>query len=151
MNLALGRTRLGLVGARPVDQKKGADKGIDGRLYFHDGSEKTRQIIISVKGGKLKATDLRDLRGVIEREKAEIGVFLTFEPPTQLMRAEAAKAGFYDSPWGKHPRLQILTVAELLEGRGIDYPRTSGTNRTFKKAPKARNAEEKSKGLFDAE
>jgi site-specific DNA-methyltransferase (adenine-specific) len=91
---------LGLVGARPVDQKKGADKGIDGRLYFHDGSEKTRQVIISVKGGKLKATDLRDLRGVIDREKAEIGVLISFETPTKQMKTEAASAGFCTSPWG---------------------------------------------------
>jgi len=142
---------LGLVGARPVDQKKGADKGIDGRLYFHDGSEKTRQIIISVKGGKLKATDLRDLRGVIDREKAEIGGLLTFALPTKPMRTEAASGSFYESPWGKHPRLQILTVAELLDGRGIDYPRTAGVNRTFKRAPKAGKIEEKNKDLFDAE
>lgn len=140
---------LGLVGARPVDQKKGADKGIDGRLYFHDGSQKTRHIIISVKGGKLKATDLRDLRGVVDREKADIGVLLAFEPPTKPMRTEAASGGFYESPWGKHPKLQILTVAELLDGRGIDYPRTAGVNQTFKKAPKARKAEGTNKGLFD--
>ncbi len=139
---------LGLVGARPVDQKKGADKGIDGRLYFHDGSEKTRQIIISVKGGKLKATDLRDLRGVIDREKAEIGVFLTFEPPTKPMRTEAASAGFYESPWGKHPRIQMLTVAELLDGRGIDYPHTSGINRTFKRAPTSAGKKEAHPELF---
>ena len=140
---------LGLVGARPVDQKKGADKGIDGRLYFHDGSERTRKIIISVKGGKLKATDLRDLRGVIDREKAEIGVLLTFEPPTKPMRTEAASAGFYESPWGKHPKLQILTVAELLDGSGIDYPRTAGINQTFKRAPKAQKKETENKSLFD--
>jgi DNA modification methylase len=128
---------LGLVGARPVEQKKGADKGIDGRLYFHDGSQATRQIIFSVKGGKLKATDVRDLRGVVDREKAEIGVLLTFEPPTQLMRTEAASAGFYTSAWGKHPRLQILTVGELLDGARVDYPQISGANRTYKQAPRS--------------
>jgi len=47
---------LGLVGARPIEQKKGADKGIDGRLYFHDeGPKKTKQAIFSVKAGKLHA------------------------------------------------------------------------------------------------
>lgn len=140
---------LGLVGARPVDQKKGADKGIDGRLYFHDGSKETRSIVLSVKGGKLKATDVRDLRGVREREKAEIGVLLSFEPPTKPMRAEAATAGFYDSPWGKHPRIQLLTVAELLEGKGIDYPRTAGVNQTYKQAPRAALKVAEPKGLFD--
>lgn len=142
---------LGLVGARPVDQKKGADKGIDGRLYFHDGGKGTRQIVISVKGGKLKATDVRDLRGVREREKAEIGVLLSFEPPTKPMRAEAASAGFYDSPWGKHPRIQLLTVAELLDGNGIDYPRTAGTNQTYKQAPRAVRKVAEAKTLFDTD
>lgn len=127
---------LGLVGARPTEQKKGADKGIDGRLYFHDGGKATRQIIFSVKGGKLKATDVRDLRGVMDREKAEIGVLLTFDPPTQPMRAEAASAGFYTSPWGKHARLQLLTVAELLAGATVDYPRTARANQTYKQAPR---------------
>jgi DNA methylase/NACHT-associated inactive restriction endonuclease len=140
---------LGLVGARPVEQKKGADKGIDGRLYFHDGSKETRSVVLSVKGGKLKATDVRDLRGVREREKAEMGVLISFEPPTKPMRAEAATAGFYDSPWGKHPRIQLLTVAELLEGKRIDYPQTAGVNQTYKQAPKAVRKVAEPKGLFD--
>lgn len=133
---------LGLVGARPTEQKKGADKGIDGRLYFHDEAEggKTKQIILSVKGGGLKAPDVRDLRGVIEREKAEIGVLLSLEEPTRQMRTEAASAGFYDSPgWNKkYPRLQLLTVVELLGGKRIDYPPSAQVNVTFKKAPRAK-------------
>ncbi len=133
---------LGLVGARPAEQKKGADRGIDGRLYFHDEGQggKTKQIILSVKGGDLKAQDVRDLRGVMEREKAEIGVLLALEEPTKPMRAEAASAGFYDSPgWKKkYPRLQLLTVAELLSGKRIDYPPSVQVNVTFKKAPKAK-------------
>jgi DNA modification methylase len=139
---------LGLVGARPSDQKKGADKGIDGRLYFHDGSAQTRQIIFSVKGGHLKATDVRDLRGVLDREKAEIGVLISFEEPTKPMRMEAASAGFYTSPWGKHSRLQLLTVGELLRGKKVDSPRTEGTNVTFKAAPKAKKAKEDSPGFL---
>ena len=119
-----------------------------GRLYFHDGSVTTRQIIFSVKGGKLKATDVRDLRGVVDREKADMGVLLSFETPTKPMKAEAASAGFYTSPWGKHPRIQLLTVAELLDGQGIDSPRTAGTNRTFKQAPKAKKVAEPAPDLF---
>jgi len=131
---------LGLVGARPVEQKKGADKGIDGRVFFHDDakSQRTKQIVLSVKAGKLQVAHVRDLRGVVEREEAAIGVLLTMRNPTQSMRGEAASAGFYDSPWGtKHPRLQILTVQELLEGKKIDMPPTRDL-RTFKKAPKAK-------------
>jgi DNA modification methylase len=141
---------LGLVGARPVDQKKGADKGIDGRLYFHDGSGTTRQTVLSVKAGKLHANYIRDLRGVLEREKADIAVLLSFESPTKLMRQEAASAGFYESPWGKHPRMQLLTVNDLLDGRGIDYPRTTGVNQTFKQAPKVHRADAEQIGLLDA-
>jgi DNA modification methylase len=144
---------LGLVDARPVEQKKGADKGIDGRLYFHDGSGngKTSQVIISVKAGKLHAPYVRDLRGVIEREKAAVGVLLTLEEPTKLMRTEAASAGFYTSPWGTHPKLQIITVGELLDGRTIDYPRITGSNATFKRAPKAKAKVSKGPSLFDSE
>lgn len=143
---------LGLVGARQAASvRKGADKGIDGRLYFHDGAVRTRQIIISVKAGKLHANYVRDLRGVIEREKAEIGVLLSFGNPTKAMRAEAASAGFYKSPWGNHPRLQLLTVADLLAGKGIDYPRLSGANVTYKKAPKVLPKVAEQRSAFDPE
>ncbi|MEO0248712.1 MAG: DNA methyltransferase, partial [candidate division WOR-3 bacterium] len=129
---------LGLVGARPVEGKKGADKGIDGRLYFHDEpGGKTKQIILSVKAGHLLSSHIRDLRGVIEREKAEIGVLISLEEPTKSMRTEAASAGFYKTPYGNHPKLQILTVKELLDGRRINYPpQYAREDKTFKKAPR---------------
>jgi hypothetical protein len=135
---------LGLIGARPVEQKKGSDKGIDGRLYFHDEAEggKTKNVVLSVKAGHTNVAHLRDLRGVLEREKAEIGVLITMQEPTRPMRTEAAGAGFYDSPWGtRHPRLQILTVAELLAGKKVDMP-PSRDQRTFKKAPRAKGKTE---------
>ncbi|MBL8137117.1 MAG: restriction endonuclease [Acidobacteria bacterium] len=94
---------LGLVGARPVEQKKGADKGIDGRIYFHEGPGETKQIVLSVKAGKLHAPYVRDLRGVVDREKAVIGVLLCLDEPTKAMRTEAASAGFYTSPWASIP------------------------------------------------
>jgi DNA modification methylase len=153
---------LGLVGARPVEQKKGSDKGIDGRIYFHDEADafgvadatgvgeggKTKQVILSVKAGHANVTHLRDLRGVVEREKAEIGVLLTMQEPTQPMRTEVAGAGFYHSPgWNKdYARLQILTVAELLTGKGIDMPPLRQVNRTFKRAPRARHGPSEKQG-----
>jgi DNA modification methylase len=129
---------LGLVGARPVEQKKGADKGIDGRIYFHEGSPTDlKQIILSVKAGThIGAAFVRDLRGVIEHHGAEIGVLITMESPTKPMREEAASAGFYQSPWGTHARLQILTVPELLEGKRIDAPPMGQVGQTFKNAPR---------------
>ena len=130
---------LGLVGARPAEGKKGADQGIDGRIYFHDGdTAKTKQIVISVKAGKLHAPYVRDLRGVVEREQAALGVLLTLNAPTKAMRAEAASAGPYVSPWGRHPRVQIVTVGELLAGKTLNAPPPRQTSLTYKRAPKAR-------------
>ena len=126
---------LGLVGARPVEQKKGADRGIDGRLYFHDEGRgaKTKQVIFSVKAGRVTVSQVRDLVGVLSREAAQIGVFISLEPATAPMRREAASAGFYESPWGKkYPRLQLLSIEALLSGQDVDYPRTA--NMTFKRA-----------------
>jgi site-specific DNA-methyltransferase (adenine-specific) len=144
---------LGLVGARIAgSDKKGGDKGIDGRLYFHEGAGDTRQIVFSVKGGEhLVPNFVRDLRGVIEREKAEIGVLISFEEPTAGMRAEAAEAGFYTSPWGKHPRIQLRTVGELLAGKGVDYPHVTGANVTHKRAQRAQTQEAEALPLFGRE
>ena len=135
---------LGLVNARPVEQKKGADKGVDGRLFFHDepAGGKTKQIILSVKAGKLHAHYVRDLRGVVEREKAAIGVLIAMGEPTKPMRKEAASAGFYESNWNpgstaKHPRIQILTVAELLDG-GASTPRRCRTFARSRRLPRRR-------------
>jgi len=70
-----------LVGARPTEMEKGPDRGIDGRLYFHDDPQtrKTKQIIFSVKAGRFSVARVRDLRGVVERENAEFGVFISFK------------------------------------------------------------------------
>ena len=140
---------LGLVGARPVEGKKGADQGIDGRIYFHDGDTgKTKQIVLSVKAGKLHAPYVRDLRGVVEREHAALGVLLTLNAPTKAMRTEAASAGFYASPWGQHPRVQILTVGELLAGKKLDVPPPRQTSLTYKRAPKALKKTGEQPGMF---
>ncbi len=132
---------LGLVGARPTEQKKGADRGIDGRLYFHDEGPngKTKQAIISVKSGKIKPSDVRDLRGVVEREGAAIGVLISLEEPTPAMRQEAAEAAFYTSPAGtKHPKIQLLMVGDLIDrGQRIDLPPWTDW-RTFKRAPRSK-------------
>ncbi len=134
---------LGLVDARPVEERRGADRGIDGRLYFHTDKGKTQQIVFSVKAGlNVNVAHVRDLRGVIEREKAAIGVLITMEEPTKPMVKEAAEAGFYkiDSPFdhGTYPRIQILTVEQLLGAAQVAYPRL--LDATFKQAPKARGA-----------
>jgi len=130
---------LGQVGARPAEQKKGADRGIDGRLYFHDDqSGQSKQIVFSVKAGGVSVPQVRDLVGVLTREKAEIGVFLCFEEPTKPMLREAAEAGFYKSSDGTtYPRLQILTIQQILDGRQPEFP-LHRRDATFKKAPRSR-------------
>lgn len=141
---------LGLVGARPSDQRKGADKGIDGRLFFNDdpGADRPRRVVISVKAGHVTSSQVRDLRGVLEREGATIGVLISFEKPTKPMREEAAEAGFYQSPWGKHARIQLLTVEDLLGGKGIDYPRTVGSNQTYATVSGRKRVAEPAPDLF---
>ncbi len=133
---------LGLIGARPVEEQRGSDKGIDGRLYFHDSADvsEVKLTVVSVKAGKnVGVGAVRDLRGVVEREKAAIGVLITMEEPTKPMRSEAAGAGFYVSPAKtRHPKLQILTVDDLLEEKGIDMPPWH-EQKTFKKAVRRRS------------
>jgi len=131
---------LGLVGARPEkqDEKKGADKGIDGKIIFFEEilANKIQTVVISVKGGNANVAHVRDLRGVVEREKAAIGVLITMQEPTSPMMQEAASAGFYESvTWGKkYPKIQILTIRELMDQ---DAPKTvlmPPTKATFQKA-----------------
>ena len=101
------------------EEKKGPDRGIDGNIFFANGPYGTGRIIISVKGGgNVGVAMVRDLRGVIEREDAEMGVLITLENPTSPMASEAAAAGFVrKSAHGRLPRIQIVTIEEILDGR----------------------------------
>ena len=110
---------------REQDRRRGADRGIDGVVHFIDGPRRsTHKAIVQVKSGKVSSPHVRDLKGTVEREKAELGLFITLEEPTRDMRAEAASAGFYHSDiWQRdYPRMQIRTVAELLAGNEFDIP-----------------------------
>jgi len=130
---------LGLVGARPVEQKKGADQGIDGKIVFQgDAPGIFETVILSVKAGHLMANHVRDLRGVVERDKVAIGVLISMEDSTKPMQTEAVTAGFYESTtWGKkYPKIQLLTIAELLAGKKIEMPPIKQVSVTFKKAEK---------------
>jgi site-specific DNA-methyltransferase (adenine-specific) len=133
--------------AQPVaGKKKGADKGIDGVIPFFGGpKEDYKRAIVSVKGGEhVNVAMVRDLKGVLDREKEPIGVLLTLAPPTKEMVTEAASSGFYDSDfWGrKFARVQILTVEEMLAGKRPDMP--------WGKAPFAKAPTEKERGEQEA-
>ncbi len=115
-----------LLEAQPQsEQKKGADRGIDGVIYFVDGPRRTPQkIVIQVKGGHVSAPQVRDLKGVVEREKAALGLFISLEAPTGPMRSEAASGGFFHSDlWQREfPKIQLRTVSEMMVGQGFDLP-----------------------------
>ena len=133
--------------AQPVaGKKKGSDKGIDGVIPFFSGpKEDYKRAIVSVKGGEhVGVAMVRDLKGVLEREKEPIGVLLTLAPPTKDMVVEAAAAGFYESEFWerKFPRLQIMTIEDLLGGKKPDMP--------WGKAPFAKAPAEKERGEQEA-
>src|SRR6266436_5959319 len=125
-----------LVNAVPfAGKKKGADSGIDGLIYFKPDGKTTEKAIVSVKGGdNVNVAMVRDLAHVVDREKAKIGVFITLADSTGQMRTEAVKVGFYETLYGKYPRIQILTVKELFEGKQPKIPLVDPS--AFKKAPK---------------
>lgn len=137
---------LGLVDARPAqDKRKGADRGVDGYInFFDDNSGKAKSIIVQVKSGGVKRGDIATLKGDMEREKAPIAILITLEEPTRPMLEEAVTADFYEPerfPGYKYPRLQILTVRELLEGKEAQYPRMAPPA-TFKRAQRHRRTAE---------
>ncbi len=109
-----------LVNAQPYQgKKKGSDTGIDGLIFpLEDPDEPPKKIIVSVKGGEhVGSPMIRDLKGVVEREKAIIGLFVTLTEPTKDMLKEAASAGFHEVGEKKYSKIQILTIKGLLEGR----------------------------------
>jgi site-specific DNA-methyltransferase (adenine-specific) len=145
---------LSQINARPLggemdgrSGKKGSDKGIDGiKVFVDDNSGKAKRVIVQVKSGHVKSGDIRDLVGTVEREGAVIGVFITLEKATSHMIDEAASAGFFASEhFGKFPRIQILTIEEILGGKTVQMPQT--LERTFKQAGKV-GAEDSEQGTF---
>lgn len=136
---------LSLINARPLggqdgskQGKKGSDKGIDGILPFiDDASMKQKRVMVQVKSGHVKSGDIRDLRGVLDRETdSPIGVFITLEEPTSEMKKEAVTTGFYHSDFWQqdYHKMQIITIEDLLKGASIKMP--PAYVQPFKKAEK---------------
>jgi DNA modification methylase len=132
---------LGLVGAQRAVHHRGPDKGVDGRMYLRDGQGGHYQILFSVKSGRLKPDDIRALGHVVNRENAEMGVLITMNPPSQQMRADAASAGLHDTPWGRFPRLQIITIEELLQGKKLQRPYLRFVHEVVEKPPRRTTAD----------
>ena len=133
---------LGLAAARPArDRRKGADAGVDGYIdFFDDNSGKPKRIVVQVKSGAVNRSMIAALKGDLEREKAQLALFITLAEPTAPMLQEALAAGFYEPqcfPGQRCPRLQILTIAQLLAGQQPEYPRMAPPA-TFHQAPRRR-------------
>lgn len=100
-----------------INTKKGADKGIDGIVYFQGDKNDPEKIIFQVKSGKVKSGDIRDLLGTMTLESASLAIFITLEEPTKDMLKTAKSAGFYQSKYMSHScdKIQIVTIKEIIE------------------------------------
>lgn len=111
---------LSQIDAMPRTDGKGADRGVDGMLYFYESKEKREKILVQVKGGGVQRNDISTLLGDVNNQKFAAGILITLEKPTKPMREEAADAGRYESKlWHDkdYPKIQILTVEGLLSGK----------------------------------
>jgi site-specific DNA-methyltransferase (adenine-specific) len=132
-----------LINAVPYGgKKKGADTGIDGYYYCKPEGRKTEAGVVSVKAGEtVHRNAIGELRGVMEREHAPLGIMITLREPTGPMIKEAASAGFFESPFGRFPRMQVISVAKLLDGKLPKLPpqeRGGG----YKRAPREETPQE---------
>jgi site-specific DNA-methyltransferase (adenine-specific) len=121
------------------EQKKGPDQGIDGEMFFPNGPGRPwGRMLTSVKGGaNIGPSMVRDFRGVLERESAEMGLFICLGQPTAAMVREAAAAGFAQTVHGKIPRLQIVSIQEYFDGKRPVTPPTAHLSTTsFQRALK---------------
>jgi site-specific DNA-methyltransferase (adenine-specific) len=126
---------LSLIDARPAGEtsksqqgKKGADKGVDGWLTFRETDNlNLKRMVVQVKGGThIGAQIVRDLIGTVQATKSAMGILITLYEPTEQMKQAAMEAEYYESPtWGhKYPKIQILTIPELLSGKKPTIPHT---------------------------
>jgi len=140
---------LSLINALPAQQtssgagKKGADKGADGWLAFKESANlNLKRIVVQVKGGaNIGAKDVRDLHGAVQAKKAEMGILITLTEPTKPMKEAALEAEYYLSPtWGtKYPKIQIITIEQLLNGEKPNIPLPSNM---FREAPELKRQKE---------
>lgn len=108
-----------------INQKKGADAGIDGIAYFRTNTTDNAKIILQVKSGGVGRGDIAKMRGDMQREKAAMAVLITLEPPTAPMVKEAKDAGFYhhDLMDRNYDAIQIVTIQDMIEhGKVLDIP-----------------------------
>jgi len=109
-----------------INDKKGGDGGIDGIAFldYVDSNNKQvrKQVLFSVKSNKtLTPTVVRDLNGTIEREGAAVGILLTLYPMDNLVK-ESKKYGEVKLSRNFYPKIQVVCVQEMLDGKRLDLP-----------------------------
>ena len=118
-----------------INEKKGADKGIDGVAYTRKSKDEILPVMISVKSGNVNAAVIRDLRGVVERENAACGILITRNEATKPMMQEAKAAGqFKPENFAAFDKLQIVTVQEILDGAKMNLPLMEEVTKRAQKA-----------------
>jgi site-specific DNA-methyltransferase (adenine-specific) len=106
-----------------LEKKKGADKGIDGIIYFRNGPRGIGRVIVSVKSGEHVSPEMvAALAGTVQREEAELGVFVCLSEPTRRMRQDAAGSGMVSTPHGRFQKIQIAPIEDMLAGKMPDLP-----------------------------
>jgi len=111
-----------------INEKKGADAGIDGIAYFLLDRETNGKAIFQVKSGGANRATLATLNSDRQREKAEFGILISMDPATKAMRDEIAAAGTYKHPLlnREDDRIQVVTIEEILDGKRLDLPMARG-------------------------
>ena len=129
------------IGGRP-SKKESWDKGIDGYYWFMDGGE-PKKAVIQVKSGSVNPSAVRDFCHVVERE-AEMGFFITLNPPSRGMEEEALTKGFYrDAHGNQYQKVQILTVEDILQGKEPETPQKILTYEFNTKGKKTKKGKQK--------
>ncbi len=102
-----------------INDKKGADKGIDGTAYFKTGKRDNAKIVFQVKSGSVDRGDIAKISGDMRREKAVMAVFIMLEKPTAPMLQEAKAAGLYEHEdmGRKYDVISIVTIKDIVEGK----------------------------------
>ncbi|MEQ7154023.1 DNA methyltransferase [Brevundimonas aurifodinae] len=111
--------------------RKGADGGVDGYVYFQVTTDRgegkgnrtdTGKAIVSIKGGGVTDSQVKDLITTVDHEGAQMGLFVTLLPPTKPMVTRAAAGGFYEAGGRTYPKVQILTIEQLFDGKRPEMP-----------------------------
>ena len=132
-----------------INEKKGADGGIDGRVYFLTSATENASMVLQVKSGIVDRADIAQLRGDMKRDGAEMAILITLVKPTSKMTAEAKADGFYHHHLmdRDYDRIQIVTIQEIVEqGQRLDIPLLKETLRPSAR-PKKKDGQQLLPGL----